>query len=358
MFDEETISWTGFSLDDGSELWTTESENPWNFYSGAGGALATSTCAYGKLYSTGYSGVVYCYDLTSGDLLWTYNAEAGFSTPYGAYPLGIAAVADGKLYLTTNEHSSGAPYWKGAKMRCIDAETGDEIWTLDSHGTSSYGSNGYALADGYLVYLNLYDMKVYCIGKGPSATTVSAPMTAVTLGSSVMLTGSVTDQSAGATGTPAMSDEDMGEWMEYIYMQKPMPKDAQGVTVKLTAIDPNCNYQDIGTVTTDTHGNFGTSWVPPVPGEYYVLAEFEGSASYGSSSATTYFVVDEAPKAAAPMEPEPAPSASTEYEPTAAEAAEPITEAPLVSTETAIIATVAVACIIGIVAFFALRKRK
>jgi hypothetical protein len=284
-------------------------------------------------------------------LLWTYNAEAGFSTPYGGYPLGIAAVADEKLYLTTNEHSSGAPYWKGAKMRCIDTENGEEIWTLDSHGTSSYGSNGYALADGYLVYLNLYDMKVYCIGKGPSATTVAAPMTAVELGSSVMITGSVTDQSAGATGTPAISDEDMGNWMEYIYMQKPMPTDAKGVTVKLTAIDPNCNYQDIGTVQADSHGNFGTSWVPPVPGEYYILAEFEGSSSYGSSSATTYFVVDEAPIAATPMEPEPVTAATAQPAPTT-------TETSFITTEASIIATIAVACLIGIAAFLTLRKRK
>jgi hypothetical protein len=34
------------------------------------------------------------------------------------------------------------------------------------------------------------------------------------------------------------------------------------------------------------------------------------------------------------------------------------TEAPLITTETAIIAAVAVACLIGVVAFLALRKRK
>ena len=387
MFDKETISWVGFSLDDGSLLWTTESENPWNYYSGAGGALTTSTCAYGKLYSTGYSGTVYCYDLTDGTLLWEYKANAGFSTPYGAYPLGIAAVADGKLYLTTNEHSSGAPYWKGSKIRCIDANTGDEIWTLASHGTTSYGSNGYALADGYLTYLNLYDMQVYCIGKGPSATTVAAPMTAVTKGSSVMITGTVTDQSVGASGTPAMSDQSMGEWMEYLYMQKPMPDDAKGVTVKLTSIDPNGNYQEIGYATSDIAGKFGISWVPPVEGEYYVLAEFEGSNSYGSSYDTTYFVVDPAPSPAMTIEPEPAAPEPTQPEPTTPAPAEPkatesvqpaaafapaepaptehesiepsqAAEAPLVTTEVAIIAAVTVASIIGIVAFLALRKRK
>jgi hypothetical protein len=110
-----------------------------------------------------------------------------------------------------------------------------------------------------------------------------------------MITGSVTDQSPGAEGTPAMSDEDMSAWMEYMYMQQPKPTDAKGVTVHLTSIDPNCNFQDIGEVTTDMWGNFGKSWVPPVPGEYIIMAEFEGSASYGSSSASAYIVVDPIP---------------------------------------------------------------
>ena len=76
-------------------------------------------------------------------------------------------------------------------------------------------------------------------------------------------------------------------------MQQAKPTDAKGVTVKLTSIDPNCNWQDIGEVTTDIWGNFCMSLVPPVPGEYIVMAEFKGSASYSSSSASTYFVVDE-----------------------------------------------------------------
>jgi len=352
-FLKETISWSGYSLDDGSLLWTSESENPWNFYSGAGGALTTSTAAYGKLYSTGYSGTVYCYDLADGTLLWEYNAEAGFATPYGSYPLGITAVADGKIYVDTNEHSSGAPYWKGAKLRCLDANTGEELWTVASHGASSYGAYGSAVADGYLVHLNVYDMQVYCMGKGPSAITVEAPMTAIPLGDRLLIKGTVTDQSPGAIGTPAISDEDMGLWMEYLYMQKPIPGDAQGVTVKLYAIDPNGNYQDIGEVTSDIWGNYGKSWVPPVPGDYLVMAQFEGSDSYWQSSTSTYFVVGDAPSASQLLEP----AQPNGPEPTSPALTEDV-EIPLITTEIAIIAVVAVACIIGIAAFWALRKRK
>ena len=77
-------------------------------------------------------------------------------------------------------------------------------------------------------------------------------------------------------------------------MQRPCPKNVEGVTVHLTAIDPNGNFQDIGYATADAVGNFAKSWIPPVPGEYHVTAEFEGSAAYGGSLDTTYFTVDEA----------------------------------------------------------------
>ncbi len=313
-FDKETISWTGYSMDTGSELWTTASENPWNFYSGAGGAMTTSAAAYGKLFSTGYSGEVYCYDLTNGDVLWTYNAPSGLETPYSGYPLGISGIADGKIYLATNEHSSGAPYWKQAKVRCLDVTTGDELWALYAHGASSYGDGGAAIADGYFVYLNLYDMQVYCIGKGPSEVTVDAPSVAINQGQSLIIRGTVTDCAAGAkqlvdsgefNTVPAVSDASMGEWMEYLYMQKPMPTTVEGVQVHLTALDPNGNTQDMGNVTTDKSGLYSYLWSPPVPGKYTVIATFEGSSSYWPSSAETAIGVMEA---AAPIVTTPSPT--------------------------------------------------
>ena len=77
---------------------------------------------------------------------------------------------------------------------------------------------GYGVADGYLISYNIYDGHVYCFGRGPSATTVTADPVVSDLGSSVMIRGTVTDQSEGSKGTPAIADEYMSEWMEYIYM--------------------------------------------------------------------------------------------------------------------------------------------
>jgi len=349
----------GLSIETGEILWGPSDPEPgMNFYTSG------SNIYQGKLLSTGYGGELIAYNVTTGEVLWKYiAAQEGYESPYGNYPIGIACISDGKIFLSSSEHSPTQPLWRGSRIRCVNATDGEEIWSINhwclgaSHSTQGPGSGIY-IADGYLVSLNAYDNQIYCYGKGPSATTVTGPKTAVSLGSSVLIEGSVTDQSPDAAGTPAMSDEDMTAWMEYMYMQQAKPTDAEGVTVKLTSIDPNGNYQDIGEVTTDIWGNFGTSWVPPVPGEYIIMAEFEGSASYGSSSDSTYMVVDEAPSPAMPIEPElaepeaPSPAQSIEPEPT-----EP-SEAPLITTDLAILVAVALGVIIGVSAYWTLRKHE
>ena len=155
-----------------------------------------------------------------------------------------------------------------------------------------------AISDGILTVINSYDNQIYTIGKGPTKTIVTAPNTAMTFGQSLVIGGSVTDQTSGPNSklkdTPAISDESMSEWMEYMYMQKPMPTNAIGVPVTLDVVDANGNYRNIGTTTTDTNGNFGFNWVPDIPGTYKVIATFPGSNSYGASSSTTYVNVQEA----------------------------------------------------------------
>ncbi len=153
---------------------------------------------------------------------------------------------------------------------------------------------------------------IYCYGKGPSATTVSAPQLNPALGSSVTLTGTVTDQSPygrrdinggmayALKGTPAIADSSMDAWMEYIYHQRPMPTDATGVSVSLDTIDPNGNFVHIGDTTSDMYGNFGFSYTPDVPGTYQIIASFAGSNSYGPSSQSTYLTVGEAAATASP----------------------------------------------------------
>ena len=346
LFEEKiTRQRWGYNLKTGEQIWgPTEPEASMNYYG------MSDSIYKGTLFSYGYSGELIAYSIKTGEVLWKYIASnVGFESPYGNYPIGVACIADGKLYLTSSEHSPTQPLWRGSYIRCIDAETGDELWKINNWGAGMGAGSGAAIADGYLVSLNLYDMQIYCYGKGPSATSVSVSPKVSALGSSIMIEGTVIDKSAGTTqqeqagrfpnGVPAMSDEDQSAWMEYVYMQQKMPEDSTGVKVKLNAIDPNGNYQDIGEATSDMSGMFKKMWTPEIEGEYTIIVTFEGSDSYYSSYAETAIGVGPAPSPATPIEPE-------------------ATEAPFITTEVAIIAAVVIAAIIGIVAFWVLRRRK
>jgi hypothetical protein len=137
---------------------------------------------------------------------------------------------------------------------------------------------------------------MYVFGKGKSATTVEGPKTTVVEGSSVVITGSVSDLSPGQAGTPCVAKESMTKWMEYLHMQHPIPAEVVGVPVSLDAMDPAGNFIHIGDVTTDgLSGTFGFVWTPDAVGQYTVSATFMGDESYGSSHATTYVGITEAP---------------------------------------------------------------
>jgi hypothetical protein len=85
-------------------------------------------------------------------------------------------------------------------------------------------------------------------------------------------------------------------------MQKPIPQNAKGVNVTITAIDPNGNSQNIGTAQSDIGGNYAVAWTPPVEGIYHITATFAGTASYGNSYATTSMLIGPATPQAAPKQ--------------------------------------------------------
>jgi outer membrane protein assembly factor BamB len=311
---KETMQWEGYDLDTGNKIWGPVGDfRDFQYYGTVSHPPAPGNAYNGNLYVGGYGGELHCFDQLTGTLLWKYDdTDSGENTPWGKYPLYIGAIADEKVYCFTGEHSPNTPMYKGSQIRCIDANTGDELWTLDGwYADGSFGEESMPVADGKIVYLNGYDMQIYCVGKGPSALTVDAPGVAIVEGESMMITGTVTDQSPGAVGTPAVSDAVMGDWMEYLYMQKPMPMDATGVEVVLEVFDPNGNFYEIGTTTSDTEGNYGLMWTPDVPGEYMVLASFLGSESYWGSHDSTYVGVVDAPEPTPEPEATPAPMTDT-----------------------------------------------
>ena len=322
--DKETLDFTGFSLTNGDKVWTAKtSVVEWD-------TLRRDTLiAYGNLYAAGYDGILYCYDDTTGNLLWTYGnggagntTTSGSDTVYGHYPIFVDVIADGKVYVGTTEHSPDQPLYKGGMYACVNATTGAEIWTFTGMGSGMYVGQNDLVADGYFVYLNIYDMQIYSLGKGASDLTVEAPLAAVSQGQSLVIRGTVTDIAAGTqqeeqaarfpNGVPCVSDASMRDWMEYVYMQQNKPTDTVGVPVTVSVVDANGNYRTIGTATSDASGNYALQWTPDVTGMYYVVATFAGSNSYYGSSAETAFAVDTAAPTQTPLATQ-APSAADLY---------------------------------------------
>ena len=245
------------------------------------------------------------------------------------------------------------------KLACIDADTGKCLWNITGWKRLP------AISDGILTTVDSYDGQLYAIGKGPSQTTVSISQNPVTKGSSTMILGTVTDESPGAKGTAAVSDESMSEWMAHLYMQKPKPTNVNGVQVTISAIDPLGETEQIGTATTDTNGNYGIMWTPQFEGQYKIIAKFAATNSYGSSEASTYLGVSpalaqptSAPTTNAPTS---TPSATQTPVPTAISPSPTVAPTPGtgISTETLLIAGAAIVIIIAVIAAaLVLRKRK
>jgi len=264
--------------------------------------------AYGLLYQGTFDGYVYAWNASTGALKWTwYAGDAGYDTVYGSHPgKVIELVADGKVFINQG-HTYNPPMFRGSHAVAINATTGETVWKVLSFCHSNSPVVG--AADGVLLLPNSYDNLVYAYAKGKTAVTVDAPLTAVPMGTSLTIRGTVTDQSPGdtclgipAAGTPAIADASMEEWMEYLYQQQPKPYNATGVNVDLYVLDANGNYRQIGSTTSNADGVYGFSWKPDIAGTYTVFATFAGSESYFPSSADTVFTVDEAaPTAEAPV---------------------------------------------------------
>ena len=280
------MSWVAYDLYTGQYAWQTISEgdyNPYAYYISSTGYNPEGwSVAYGKLFSTGYVGMVFAYDTNDGKLLWKYDAPT-YMEKFEYYTLMINAIADGKIYIGTHEHSADTPLFKNAHTRCLNVTTGEPIWEMIGW------ANPYTtqVADGILTYWNNYDAQVYAVGKGPSQMTVSIADDVVVSGSSVMIKGSIIDVSAGTKqkeqaarfplGVPAVSDASQSEWMEYVYMQKPRPMSTTGVPITISVVDSNGNYRDVGTTTSDADGFFAFNWKPDIDGQYSVYASFGGS---------------------------------------------------------------------------------
>jgi len=265
-------------------------------------SIGTGIYANGIVYNPGYDGYMHAINATTGTQIWdTISVPGGTEMPQPAYPMtgAIAAGAPGNvvIYASTTKSYEAQPLYRGHELLAYNGATGKQIWNISGEFSLI------CTADGILIGSNKYDNTYYAFGVGQSATTVMAPLTSTTAGNSMIIQGTVTDQTPGLLkGTPAISDPWMGQWMAYMYMDQAKPTSATGVTVSIDAIDPNGNFVHLGNATSDITGNYNLAWAPPsVPGKYTIIATFGGSNSYCSSVAeTATYVSSAAPPAASP----------------------------------------------------------
>ncbi len=314
--EKETRQNYAFSVETGQYLWTSEPRDYLDFYTmGLAGTSARSVNQIydGKFYTAGYAGILYCFDTLTGKLLWSYTAYNPYAagSTFSQWPLYPMFIAGGMIYVIHTEHSGYEQSLPpDAPTIALNATTGEVVWRADGLLRGTHWGGYPIIGDSIIAAMNSYDQQIYAIGRGPSSITVDAPMSGVRVASSVVIRGTVTDVSPGTqqtatqlrfpNGVPAVSDNNMTNWMEYVYQQFPEPTNVQGVNVEISVIDSNGNLRTIGSTTSDASGTYSLAWTPDIAGKYTVIATFAGTNSFYSSSAQTAFTADEAMPTAGP----------------------------------------------------------
>jgi hypothetical protein len=320
MMQKETRIWMGFSTTTGQQIWTTQVPETVNHMYGISGGIYNGVLYSGDASGTG--GIVYAYNVTNGNLLFTSNSAPMGYNGYWAYaPASVSAFSSNNIYTSSAEHSPGPNLQAAEYLQDFDALTGQQIWNI-----TFFKGGTLAVAGGYLVSLNEFDNQIYAFGKGATQTTCQTPLGGVLSGNGLTVQGTVMDISPGTkqtqqalrfpNGVPAVNDASQTAWMEYVYYQNPKPTTASGVDVSITIIDPNGNSNPAGTTHSDANGYYAFEVTPAMtaagPGMYTVLASFQGSGAYWPSQSESSFTIGAAAATPAPTS-APAQSTADQY---------------------------------------------
>jgi hypothetical protein len=311
--DYVAIYWTkenrvnyAFSLENGQFLWDAE---PQIYADAWGGPSPTSSygpekiIAYGRLFESSVGGIVYCYNVTTGERLWTYAAQDKYTESYltSNWQLSPLFISGHKIYYGHIEHSAQEPKPRGAPFFALNVETGEIVWEIYGAFRQTGWGGRAVLGDSIIATMDTYDLQIYAIGKGPSAMTVSTPNIAATANTPVIIKGTIMDVSPGTTndalqlrfpyGVPAVSDDSMSDFMLYVYKQFERPNNVKGVTISVDAITPIGEYIELGTTTSDSNGKFSFEFKPTIEGTYTIHTYFDGSAAYYGSWAQEDMIV-------------------------------------------------------------------
>ncbi len=136
-----------FNAADGKIVWTYTPPSDPNGYFTTGPAIA-----YGTVYEMNKDGFLYALNEKTGALVWKYaSPDTNFLWP------GMPTVADGKIYVTTGQYAAynGPP--QISQFACIDAYTGQTIWTLPIEALAPRESAIVAYGNLYIIPGNVTD---------------------------------------------------------------------------------------------------------------------------------------------------------------------------------------------------------
>jgi len=128
-----------FNATNGQILWTYSPQT--------NGYFTTSPAiAYGNVYEMNKDGFLYAVNADDGNLVWKYKGPDNTLL----WP-GMASVADGKVYVTTGEVAMYGGQVGISEFACINAFTGQAIWTLPIEALAPRESVAIAYGNLYLI---------------------------------------------------------------------------------------------------------------------------------------------------------------------------------------------------------------
>lgn len=143
----------GLDAADGSEVWSgTIGDDPEEGYSTGWGAgtRGAPTVDNGRIYALSARGILACFDLQSGDRLWTKNFVDDYSGEIPNWGYAESPLVDGDKLIVTPGGEDGA-------ILALDKKTGEEIWRSgDVEDPAQYASITIVEFDGGRHYVQLF----------------------------------------------------------------------------------------------------------------------------------------------------------------------------------------------------------
>ena len=130
-----------FDAATGKIVWTYTPPSDSSGYFTTGPAVA-----YGNVYEMNKDGYLYVFNEQNGALLWTYKgADSTLIWP------GMPTVADGMIYVTSGQHAAYNGPAGASQFSCINAFTGQVIWTLPIEALAPRESDIVAYGNLYII---------------------------------------------------------------------------------------------------------------------------------------------------------------------------------------------------------------